>query len=74
MNKILKKTVAISAAICSLVLPVNALPGRAEDNLTFSAEEEKFQKINVYIRNNPILYKSMNSILTHQDISLIISR
>ena len=74
MNKILKKTVAISAAICSLVLPVNALPGRAEDNLMFSAEEEKFQKINVYIRNNPILYKSMNSILTHQDISLIISR
>ena len=72
MNKIVKKTVAISAAICSLVLPVNALPGRAEDNLKFSTEEEKFQKINVYIRNNPVLYKSMNSILTHQDISLII--
>ena len=74
MNKILKKAVAISAAICSLALPVNALPGSAEDNIKFSDVKENFENITVYGWNNPVLYESMSKVLTHPNFTLNISR
>ena len=74
MNKILKKAVAISAAICSLTLPVNALPGSAEDNIKFSDVKENFENITVYGWNNPVLYESMSKVLTHPNFTLNISR
>lgn len=65
MKKILKKVLAFSTAACSAAMALTSLSSSAEDYTTFLSVSDQFTQNVTECRNNPVLYKSRSSVLTH---------